>query len=67
MKKVFSISLEIWVKNEVGWSAIEENGFGEMVYLGDERAKEHIAQLLLNNLPDFCRPKVKIEVKNENN
>lgn len=67
MKKVFNISLEIWVESETNGLALDENGFGERTYWGDERAKEQIGRLLLSNLPEFCRPKVKVEVKNENN
>jgi len=56
MKKVFNISLEILVNNEQAQN-----------FWGDERAKEQITQLLLDNLPEYCYLKIKIEVQNENN
>lgn len=66
MKKVFKISLEISVPdctNGVLFANCCEN---DLQYLGDERAKQGLTELLRANLPDCCQPSIEIEVENEN-
>lgn len=53
MKKVFKIELIINLNDEL-----------ENIYAGDILAKSGLCDLLINNLPPTCTPKIKIEVEN---